>query len=226
MDGKPFNEQTIAVLGGSGREGKGLVYRWAGAGFRVIIGSRSLEKAQNAAAEVSSLVDGKGRIEGMSNTDAASSGDIVVLTVPYSAHREILESVRTVLKGKILVDVTVPLAPPAVTKVRMPPAGSAAQEAHEILGEDVEVCTAFQNISFEQLLHPGSLDCEVLITGTSKEARHQTLALVVAAGLVGWDAGAIENSIVVEGLTSVLIYINKQYNSTHAGIRITGAGLP
>jgi predicted dinucleotide-binding enzyme len=104
----------------------------------------------------------------------------------------------------------------------MPPAGSAAQEARDILGGDVEVTSAFQNISYEHLLHDNPVDCDVLVTGSSKEARFETLKLVAAAGLIGWDAGPIENSAVIEGLTSVLIGINKQYGSTSAGIRITG----
>jgi len=105
----------------------------------------------------------------------------------------------------------------------MPPAGSAAQEAKEIVGEGVEVVAAFQNISHELLLTDEEVECDVLVTGTSKDARTEALRLVEAAGLTGWDAGPIENSVVVEGLTSVLININKQYGSTHAGIKITGA---
>jgi predicted dinucleotide-binding enzyme len=112
--------------------------------------------------------------------------------------------------------------PPKVTKVQMPPAGSAAQEARGIVGENVEVVAAFQNISYEHLLHSDTVSCDVLVTGTSKEARTQILELVSAAGLTGWDAGVIENSVVVEGMTSLLIYINKQYGSTSAGITITG----
>ena len=143
--------------------------------------------------------------------------------MPYSAHRETLEGVKDVLKGKLLIDVTVPLVPPKVTKVQMPAAGSAAQEAKEIVGEGVEVVAAFQNISHELLLTDEEVECDVLVTGTSKDARTEALRLVEAAGLTGWDAGPIENSVVVEGLTSVLININKQYGSTHAGIKITGA---
>jgi len=103
----------------------------------------------------------------------------------------------------------------------MPAAGSAAQEAKEIVGEGVEIVAAFQNISHEHLLGDGDVDCDVLVTGTSKQARLEAIKLVEAAGLIGWDAGPIENSVVVEGLTSVLININKQYGSTHAGIKIT-----
>lgn len=214
---------AIAILGGTGKEGKGLAYRWAKAGYRVLIGSRSSEKAVTAASEIMQLLEGSSSVVGTTNLEAAQQAEIVVLTVPYSAHRQTLENVKEALKGKILVDVTVPLVPPKVSKVQMPPAGSAAQEAKEILGEDVEVAAAFQNVSYEHLLGEEEVECDVLVTGTSKKTRAEVLKLVDATGLIGWDAGPIENSAVVEGLTSVLININKQYGSTHAGIRITGA---
>ncbi len=213
---------TIAVLGGTGKEGKGLAYRWAKAGYRVLIGSRSSEKAVKAASEIMELLEGTSSVVGTTNQEAAAQADIAVLTVPYSAHRETLESVREQLQGKLLVDVSVPLVPPKVSKVQMPPAGSAAQEARQILGEGVEVVAAFQNVSHEHLLGEEEVECDVLVTGSSKKARAEVLKLVEATGLVGWDAGPIENSVVVEGLTSVLIYINKQYGSTFAGIKITG----
>jgi hypothetical protein len=213
---------SIAVLGGTGKEGKGLVYRWAKAGYRVLIGSRAAEKAQAAAADVLSMLGGSGSVEGLDNPTAAQKADIVVLTVPYSAHRDTLETVKEAVKGKILIDVTVPLVPPKVAKVQMPPAGSAAQEAREILGEGAQVAAAFQNISHEHLLEGGDIECDVLVTGTGPEVRAEAINLVEAAGLTGWDAGPIENSVVIEGLTSVLIGINKKYGSTHAGIKITG----
>jgi NADPH-dependent F420 reductase len=225
MDKKPILI-TLAVLGGTGKEGKGLVYRWAKAGYRVLIGSRTPEKAQATAVELTGLLGGEASIEGVSNLTAAQRADIVALAVPYAAHRQTLESVKAALKGKILIDVTVPLVPPKVTRVQMPPAGSAAQEAREILGEEVQLASAFQNISHEHLLQDGPVECDVLVTGTSKEARTETLKLVAAAGLTGWDAGPIENSVVVEGMTSVLIGINKQYGSTSAGIRIIGVQAP
>src|SRR5215204_5836252 len=137
---------TIAVLGGTGREGKGLAYRWAKAGYQVLIGSRSSERAVTAASEIMELLEGSSSVVGTTNLEAAQQADIVVITVPYSSHREILESVKDVLKGKLLIDVTVPIVPPKVTKVQMPAAGSAAQEAREILGDDVQVTAAFQNI--------------------------------------------------------------------------------
>ncbi len=213
---------TIAVLGGTGKEGKGLAYRWARAGYKVIIGSRTEVKAFSAAMELRKVLEGNAAIRGMENAKAAAQADIAVLTVPYAAHRATLEELKEPLQGKILVDVTVPLVPPKVAKVQMPPAGSAAQEAREILGDGVEVVAAFQNISHEHLLKDGDVGCDVLVTGSSKAAREEILKLVEAAGLTGWDAGPIENSVVVEGLTSVLIGINKKYGSTHAGIRITG----
>lgn len=214
---------SIAVLGGTGKEGKGLAYRWARAGYHVLIGSRSEEKAVAAAKEIQDMLGDGTMVRGMGNLLAAKEANIVVLTVPYSAHRDTLETVKEELKGKILVDVTVPLVPPKVATVQMPAAGSASQEAKEIVGEGVEVCAAFQNISHEHLMGEEGVECDVLVTGTSKDARAETIKLVQAAGLKGWDAGPIENSVVVEGLTSVLIGINKKYSSTHAGIKITGA---
>jgi len=213
---------TIAVLGATGKEGKGLAYRWAMAGYKVLIGSRSADRAVTTASEIMEMLEGSSSVVGTSNLEAAQLADIVVLTVPYAAHRETLESVKDVLKGKILVDVTSLSIPPMVTKVQVPPAGSATQEAREIVGEGVEVVAAFQSISHKHLLTDEDIDCDVLVTGTSKDARAEVLKLVEAAGLTGWDAGPIENSVVVEGLASVLRNINKQHGSTHAGIKITG----
>ncbi len=213
---------TVAVLGGTGKEGKGLAYRWARAGYRVLIGSRTPEKAVAAAEEISGMLGEGISVKGLGNLEAAHEANIAVLTVPYAAHRDTLETLKEELKGKILVDVTVPLVPPKVATVQMPAAGSAAQEAKQIVGEDVQVCAAFQNIAHEHLLDNADVECDVLVTGTSKEARAEVIRLVEAAGLRSWDAGPIENSVVVEGLTSVLIGINKKYGSTHAGIKITG----
>lgn len=214
--------RTIAVAGGTGKEGKGLAYRLAKAGYHLIIGSRQLEKAQAAAVELSNLLADQGSVEGMENTRAAESADLVIITVPFSAHRSTLEGLAEQLRGKIVIDVTVPLVPPKVTKVQMPPAGSAAQEAQEILGQETRVVAAFQNISYEHLLHDEPVDCDVLVCGGDKAARGLVLKLIDEMGLVAFDAGPIENAVVVEGLTSVLIGINKQFGIQSAGIRITG----
>ncbi len=223
---------VIAVLGGTGKEGKGLAYRWAKAGYPVIIGSRTPDKAQAAAAELATLLSATPdtsrllspsiRLEGTDNLTAAERAEILVLTVPYAAHRATLESIRQAAQGKTLIDVTVPLVPPKVTKVQLPEAGSAALEASQVLGEGVDVVDAFQNISYERLLEDVPVECDVLVAGTSKIAREKVLKLVVAAGFTGWDAGPIENTMVIEGLTSILIGLNKQFGSDQAGIRITG----
>ncbi|BAJ63468.1 MULTISPECIES: NADPH-dependent F420 reductase [Anaerolinea] len=215
-------EQTIAIIGGTGKEGKGLAYRWAKAGYTVLIGSRVREKALATVAELRERLGEAVRMEGMTNQEAAEKADIVVLTVPYAAHQETLLTIKDQVQGKILIDVTVPLMPPKVTRVHIPPAGSAAQEAQNILGPDVQVVSAFQNISYEHLLNDHEIECDVLVCGGTRAARAEVIKLVEAAGLTGWDAGPIENSIVAEGLTSILIGINKQYGVESAGIRITG----
>ncbi len=218
--------KKISILGGTGKEGKGLAYRWAKAGYQITIGSRLLEKALAAASDLHSLLGEGYEVSGMLNRDAALSGDLIVMTVPYSAHRDMLESVKGCVNGKIFVDVTNPLVPPKVTKVQMPPAGSAAQEAQQILGDGVQVVSAFQNISYEHLLNDEEPNCDVLVCGSSKLARSAVLVLVKAAGLVGWDAGPLENSVVAEGLTSILIGINRQFGVEDSGIRITGVPRP
>ena len=221
MEEKSSLLMTIAVLGATGKQGKGLAYRWARAGYRVVIGSRSSERAVHTASEIMELLEGSSSVVGTTNLEAAQQADIAVLTVPYAAHRETLEGLKDMLKGKILVDVTAPLGKPKY-KVQLPPGGSATLEAKEILGQDAQVVAAFQNISPEYLISEDKVDGEVLVTGFNKAARLETIKLVEAAGFVGWDAGPIENSVAIEGLTSVLININRQYGSKHAGIKITG----
>lgn len=213
----------IALLGGTGKEGKGLAFRWAKAGYEVVIGSRQIEKAQIAADELNLLLGKvKNPITGLQNFQAADWCDIAVLTVPFAAHQAILAELKDCLNGKILIDVTVPLVPPKVSKVQLPPAGSAALEARDILGEGIQVVSAFQNISYERLMEDADIDCDVLVTGTSKDARRIVLELIEKAGMVGWDAGPIENSVVAEGLTSVLIGLNSQFGIHNSGIKITG----
>ena len=214
--------RKIGIIGGTGKEGKGLAYRWAKAGYSISIGSRQAEKAQAAAAEILNLLGPAAQVQGLANQEVAASSDLLVLTVPFSAHADTLNQLKETLRGKILIDVTVPLVPPRVTRVQMPPAGSAGQEAQQILGPDVQVVVAFQNISYEHLLDDGPVDCDVLACGGSKAVRAIVVKLIQDAGLTGWDAGPIENAVVVEGLTSILIGINKQYGVPSAGIKITG----
>jgi len=214
--------RSIGIIGGTGKEGKGLALCWAKAGYQVFIGSRQFEKAQAAVEEVRGKLDGNAEVRGLTNVEAAEKADLAVITVPFSAHRETLVGLKTYLQGKIVVDVTVPLVPPKVTRVQMPPAGSASLEAQEILGEGTQVATAFQNISYENLWEGRNVDCDVLVCSNSKTARKIVIDLVRAAGLSGFDAGPLANSVVVEGLTSILIGLNIQFGVQSSGIRITG----
>ena len=160
-------------------------------------------------------------VEAMENLAAAAQADIVTLTVPFAHQVSTLEHVRDALKGKILVDVTVPLVPPKVGRVQLPEGGSAGQIAQDLLGEDVQVVSAFQNVAAHHLQEGHGIECDVLVTGDSKDAREQVITLVEAAGMRGFHAGPIANAAAAEALTSVLITINRQYKC-HAGIRITG----
>ncbi len=215
--------ERIAIIGGTGKEGKGLAYRWASAGHQVIIGSRQVEKAQIAADEINFLLKNpKNEVVGLENIQAADLADFVVLTVPFEVHKQMLENLRDTVQGKIFIDVSVPLVPPKITVAQMPEAGSAGKEAQSILGPEVKVVIAFQNISYERLLKDGDIDCDVLVCGNGKENREKVLNLIKDAGMQGWDAGTLENAMVVEGLTSILIYINKNHGSKEAGIKITG----
>jgi NADPH-dependent F420 reductase len=215
--------KTIAVLGGTGNEGPGLARLWAKSGrYNVIIGSRQAEKAENVAAALNEQL-GHSLIRGMVNEEAAKAAEICVLTVPYSAQGPTLTALRDVLQGKILVDVTVPLKPPRVSWVNVPPGGSAGQEAQAILGEGVRVVSAFQNISATHLAEDHDrIECDVLICGDDKEAKAEVVGLAEAAGMRGIDAGPLQNAVVVEGLTAVLIGINIRHKVKGAGIKITG----
>lgn len=216
---------VLAILGGTGDLGTGLARRWAAAGYQVIIGSRTLEKAEAALADLRGVMADRGvknvTVSAMDNLAAARSADIVALTVPFNHQTSTLESVRPALKGKILVDVTVPLVPPKVARVQMPPQGSAGQIAQALLGDEVRVVSAFQNVAAHHLQEGQGLDCDVLVCGDSKEARAAVIGLVEAAGMRGFHAGSIANAAAVEAMTSVLIFINKHYNC-QAGIRVTG----
>lgn len=210
------------MIGGTGKEGSGLAYRWARAGYDIIIGSRRKEKAEATAAELNSMLD-KERVTGMENSDAAGAGDVIVLTVPFSAHRNTLETIHDEVQGKIFIDVTVPLRPPNVNVVQLPEEGSAAQITQELLGKDVLVVSAFQNVSATHLKDDEhEVDCDVLVTGDDEGAKKLTLKLIEAIGMRGIDAGPLANAAIAEGLTSVLIHINKQYRIKNSGIRITG----
>ena len=196
--------------------------RWAAAGHPVIIGSRDAERAHAAAEALMGQAAGSS-ITGTDNRTAAERCDIAVLTVPYAAHRATLNGVRNALRHKILVDVTVPLMPPKVARVQLPPQTSAAMAAQALLGPEVRVVSAFQNVSAHLLETVGApVDCDVLICGDDKEAREVVVALAGAAGMRGIHGGVLANSVAAEALTSVLIFINGRYKTKAAGIRFNG----
>ena len=221
------NLPVLAILGGTGDLGTGLARRWAQAGYRVIIGSRTLEKAESAVEDLREVMAERGvgeiAVGAMANLDAAAAADIVTLTVPFGHQLDTLRSVQGTLQGKILIDVTVPLVPPRVARVQLPPEGSAGQRAQELLGEEVTVVSAFQNVAAAHLQEGKGVECDVLVSGNKKEAREAVIKLVEAAGMRGFHAGMINNAAAAEALTSVLISINKQYGC-HAGIKISGLG--
>ncbi|MBQ8105861.1 MAG: NADPH-dependent F420 reductase [Afipia sp.] len=216
MSAKP----SIAILGGTGDLGSGLAKRWLAAGYSVVIGSRSAEKAQAFAKELG------GGARGDDNVGAAKSADIVVLAVPFGSHDATLREVKDAVQGKIVVDAAVPLVPPKVSVVQLPPEGSAAQIAQALLGEGVKVVSAFHNVGATKLHAGGRADCDVLVFGNDKESRDVVIGLANEVASAGIDGGVLANSAAAEALTSVLIGINRRYKVPGAGIRITGLSPP
>jgi len=214
-------KKTIAVIGGTGKEGGGLALRWAYAGYPIIIGSRSAEKAEQAAAQVNELL-GKQAALGMDNPSAARQAELIVVSVPYAAHQDTLNAIKAEVTGKVVVDVTVPIQPPNFSTVHLPEGRTAAEEARALLGEGVRLVSAFQNVSavhLKDLNH--QVNCDVLVTGDDAEAKQEVIALAEAAGMHGIDAGPLVNAIVAESLTPMLVGINRRYKVKSAGIRIT-----
>ena len=216
-------KKTIAVLGGTGKEGGGLALRWAHCGHPVIIGSRTAERAEEGAADMRATLGGAANVRGLANPDAAAAADIVVLSVPFAAQQSTVADVASQLEGKILIDVTVPLVPPKVSRVQLPEGGSAVEAVQKILGESVRVVSAFQNISAHHLTKlDEEIECDVLVCADEAETADTVVALAEAIGLKAWNAGPLANSVVAEGLTSVLIALNRKYKVPGSGIRITG----
>jgi len=211
----------IAVIGGTGDLGGALARRLARAGLDVMIGSRKHEAAAAAACALSKSI-GK-EIGFGANPDVAAKADIVIVAVPFAAQEPTLISIREVVKGKLVIDATVPLVPPKVMRVQLPPEGAAAVRAQKILGEGVTLVSAFHTCSAEKLANDEDIDCDVLIFGDDKMARAAVAKLAAMAGLRGIQGGPLPNSAAAEALTSVLIFINKFYSvKGGAGIRLTG----
>lgn len=218
----PDVNKSIAVLGGTGKEGRALAFRFAHAGHHVTIGSRDAARASQTAAAINASC-GIQRAVGTTLVEAAAAGEVVLLSVPRSAQLATLEGVRSQLEGKILIDVTVPLVPPKVSRVQLPPAGSAVVEAQQMLGASVRVVSAFQNVSHERLERIGEpVGCDVLVCGDDKEARQAVVDLAASIGVRAFHAGMLCNSVAAEALTSVLIFMNIHYKADGAGIVVAG----
>ena len=215
--------EKIAILGGTGDLGTGLAIRWAKAGHEIIIGSRTLAKAENAVANLHKISP-ETPAQAMVNADAAQAGTLVVLTVPAEHQISTLDTVKSGLAGKILIDVTVPLVPPRVGTVQLPQEGSAGKRAQDFLGDDVRVVTAFQNVAAHLLQTDVQIECDVLVCGNKRAARTRVIELATQAGMRAWHAGPIENSAAAESLTSALIQINRRHDISHSGIKIVGQG--
>lgn len=211
---------TIALLGGTGKEGSGLALRWAYNGYPILIGSRQIEKAEATAAEINQTL-GKEVVRGLDNDQAARLADISILTVVQSAHQPALEGLRDALQGKILVDATArvdfrdphPPAPPAAGEI-----------AQQILGPGVRVVAALQTVPAHALKHNlgQPLNFDVLVCADDVDAAQQVMQLIEGADMSAYYAGKLDNSVVVEGVTSLLISMNKYYKTKTASIRVTG----
>jgi NADPH-dependent F420 reductase len=217
--------EPVPIIGGTGALGYGLALRWAGDGIEVVIGSRSAERATEAAERVRAAVP-EAAVEGLPNEEAARRGPIVLLTVPFRAQSETLNNLRDVLEtGQVLVDCTVPTAAAVSGKATRTLGvwqGSAAQQAQEMVPEGVTVVAALHSVSAPLLADlEHELDQDVLICGERKADKTRVAELVQRIpGLRAINAGALETARIVEQLTPLLISINVRYKA-HAGIRIT-----
>ncbi len=216
----------IAVLGGTGPEGFGLALRWAQAGETVIIGSRDVKRAQDAAAKIKARIAGTPSVSGEENAAACAESDLLVLTIPFEGHANLLKHIKPAIQpGSIVIDATVPLAASVggrATRTLGVWQGSAAQETAELVPKGVSVVAAFQNASAELLNADGPVDCDVIVCSDDPEASRVVQALAAKIpGVRAIDGGKLENARVLEQITALLIGLNIRHKG-HAGIRITG----
>lgn len=230
-----LEDEKIALIGGTGDLGFGLAARWARAGIEVLIGSREESKARQAAERLRAMA-GSPRlpenlpgivVEGYSNAEAAARASVVVLAVPFPAQVAIVKSIRGALKDAIVVDTTVPLAATLggkATRLLGLWQGSAAEQTRELLPASTPVLAAFHSLSAEDLQNFSfTPDCDVLVCGDDERAKQKLCALIqLLDGLRPVDAGALEMARILEGLTALLISLNRKHQVRHCGIRITG----
>ena len=230
-----MDEHKIAIIGGTGDLGFGLALRWARAGAQVVIGSRDEKKAQDSAERVKEKLRENGSppervlVSGLENTRAAAVASIVVLAIPFPGQVTILKSIRGSLKNAVVVDATVPLAATLggkPTRLLGVWQGSAAEQARELIPTTTPLLAAFHNLSAGVLRDLSAvLDCDILVCGDDQPAKETLFSLVkLIPGLRPLDAGPLEMARIVEGMTALLISLNRRYNTHHSGIRITGLG--
>jgi NADPH-dependent F420 reductase len=212
---------SLAIIGGTGKQGSALAARFAKAGVPVIIGSRDAQRGADAAAALCARLN-LNNISGTSNREAATQGDIVLLSVPYDGMPPILADLKESAQGKIIINIASALDPEKKTRAKIPPKGSITAEIQEFFGQGTRVVAAFQNISPEKLeSEDAQIDSDVLVCGGDKDAREQVIALIQQAGIDAFDAGVLANAVAVETFTAVLIAINVKYKVKGAGIRLT-----
>ena len=220
-------ELVIGILGGTGDQGRGLANRFARAGHRVIIGSRSEERARDAAGELAGTLPGgsnqTGTLHGMTNAGTSREADVIIAAVPWEGHAALLTSLAAELAGKIVIDCVNPLGFDAKGAYALPVAeGSAAQQAASVL-PDSTVVAAFHHVSAKLLLDAEvkTVELDVLVLGDDREATDLVQALAARIpGMRGVYAGRLRNAGQVEALTANLVAVNRRYKA-HAGLRIT-----
>ena len=211
---------SVAIVGGTGNLGGALALRLGARGVKIIIGSRDAEKAKKAVETLKRNLRA-GEIVGMTNQEAVKGADFVVIAVPYEGHAQMVSDLKGQLGGKIVIDTVVPL-----NKVRpfVPAAGSALQEAQQILGDEAPVIGALHNISAVDLGDVESPLGDVLVCGDNAEAKQKVMEIIRRIGATAFDGGPASHAYVIEGLTGVIIHLNRKYKSKHGSIKITGLG--
>lgn len=212
------NRFSIAIVGGTGNLGSALALRLGAPGVKIIIGSRDAEKAKNAVATLKPRLRA-GELQGMTNREAVKDADFVVIAVPYEGHAQMVSDLRGQLGGKVVIDTVVPL-----NKIKpfVPPAGSALLEAQQILAGEAPVIGALHNISAVDLGGVESPLGDVLVCGDNLEAKNKVMELIERIGARAFDGGPATNAYVIEGLTGVIIHLNRKYKSKHGSIKISG----
>jgi 8-hydroxy-5-deazaflavin:NADPH oxidoreductase len=213
--------ETISIIGGTGNQGKGLALRLGAAGYSIILGSRSTEKAINVTNDIKEL-NPTINIEGVDNETAAERGNIVILTIPFKSQKDIVEPLKDKLVGKVVVDTTVALIPGKPPTTESVPEGSAAEKLQSILGPDVQLVSAFHTISAHMLEDLNKeLKGDTLVAGDVEEAKEKVITLANNIGLRGLNAGPLKVSSTLERITALVIGMNIRYKKKSIGVNFT-----